>query len=149
MPVRKSDPAFYVGRESFKMKVADKPAAPVASAAAAAQSQPAMPTPPRPFSYPPPVTTPYPRKVTAELSGGITMAKTTFAGFCLTAFAFGIVTTVLIDRIWPRTYEEPAATRLEPLPVPPTPAPKAFVPEIRQLPRAGTAAETPPAAERR
>jgi hypothetical protein len=37
VPVRKSDPAFYVGRESFKMKVADKPAAPVASAAAAAQ----------------------------------------------------------------------------------------------------------------
>jgi hypothetical protein len=108
-----------------------------------------MPTPPRPFSYPPPVTTPYPRKVTAELSGGITMAKTTFAGFCLTAFAFGIVTAVLIDRIRPRTYTEPAATRLEPLPVPPAREPKAFVPEIRELPPTGAGADTPSATARR
>jgi hypothetical protein len=132
VPVRKSDPTFYVGRESFKMKVVGTPAAPVASATAARAPQ-STPTPPRPISYPPPVTTPYQRKVTAELSGGITMAKATFAGFCLTAFAFGIVTTILIDRIWPRRYEEPAATRLQPLPAPTPPAPKPFVPEIRPM----------------
>jgi hypothetical protein len=43
------------------------------------------PTPPRPLSYPPPIETPYPRRVTSEIVGGITMAKSTFAGFCLTA----------------------------------------------------------------
>jgi hypothetical protein len=131
------------------MKVVETPAAPVASPAAAARAPTTMPTPPRPIPSPTPVTTPYPRKVTAELSGGITMAKTTFAGFCLTAFAFGIVTTVLIDRIWPRRYEEPAATRLEPLPVPASRAPKPFVPEIRELPRPRTTVETPATAEQR
>jgi hypothetical protein len=149
VPIRKSDPAFYVGRESFKMKVVQTPAAPMASPAAAARTPPPKPTPPRPISNPPPVTTPYPRKVTAELSGGITMAKATFAGFCLTAFAFGIVTAVLIDRVWPRRYEEPAAMRLEPLPVPAPRAPKPFVPEIRELPSAGTAPAKPPGTDRR
>jgi hypothetical protein len=71
-----------------------------------------------------------------EIVGGITMSKSTFAGFLLTAFAFGIVATVVIYRtLPPRTYEEPAATRLEPLPSPPPPpAPRTFAPEIRELP---------------
>lgn len=83
-----------------------------------------MPTPPaaRPMEYPPQVT-PYPRRGNGDSSGvssgllmpGIKMAKSTFAAFCLTAFALGILVTLLVFRLFPpRTYEE-AATRLEPI----------------------------------
>ncbi len=154
MGQEKSDPAFYVGRKSFGMKVipttsgpvpAPVPAAgrpqghrPAPAPVAVARTPLPRPTPSRSLSYPPQVT-PYPRQPTGELVRGITMAKSTFAGFCLIAFAFGIVTTVMIDRIWPRVEEEPA-TRLEPMAAPePIPAPRPFVPEIRQIPRTGAA----------
>ena len=132
MPVSKSDPAFYVGRESFKMRVVETPAT-APDPAAMIRTPPPNQPPPRPLAYPQPAMTPHARRVTSEVVGGITMSKSTLAGFCLTAFALGILATVVIYRILPpRIYEEPAATRLEPLPAPPPP--KTFVPEIRQLP---------------
>jgi hypothetical protein len=101
---------------------------------------PLPPPPARSLSYPPQVT-PYPRQPSGELVRGITMAKSTFAGFCLIAFAFGIVTTVMIDRIWPRVEEEPA-TRLEPIAAEPPARP--IAPEIQPID--STRPAPPPAA---
>ena len=75
----------------------------------------------------------------ADVVRGLTMARSTFAGFCLTAFACGILTTVAIDRVWPGGGID-ASGRYEParpvtaLPLsPPDPVRSAAV-EIHQLP---------------
>jgi hypothetical protein len=90
------------------------------------------------------------------------MSRSTFAGFCLTAFACGIVTTVAVDRVRPRA-DDDVMVRTEPpssVATPSTRAPAAasplpaprILPEIRLLPvaaqvepMAAQVEQTPPA----
>ena len=76
---------------------------------------------------------------------GLTMSRSTFAGFCLTAFACGIVTTVAVDRVRFQASDDVAA-RVDPpraaaatAPAPAEPGRAAeprVLPEIRVLPAA-------------
>lgn len=76
-----------------------------------------------------------------ELVPGLTMSKSAFAGFCLTAFAGGVVTTVLVDRISGRSAPSAARGAEERGPKPAPPARPNVVPEFEALP-----AKTAPAA---
>jgi hypothetical protein len=109
----------------------------------------------RPKLLIPPPTTP-PRDLrSAGLERGLTMSKSTFAGFCLTAFACGIVTTVALDRVWPRMEgdggraEQTAAMQVRPdvqvvAPVPVAPMPPQQAEPARDE-RPMEKAEVPPA----
>jgi len=159
----KSEAAFYVGRRSFHMQVKklDKKAAPSPPALSPPPATPppltaraSLPTPtptPSPARAPQRTPTAVRRPSVPALERGLTMSRSTFAGFCLTAFACGIVTTVAVDRLRFRASDD-IASRTDPprgpsvaaaAPRAPTqPAEPRVVPEIRVLP----AAEPAPAA---
>jgi hypothetical protein len=127
------DGVVYLGKSSFKMKIGvqvtppagmtliDRGApvpAPRGAPAPRITSLPRItPTPapvlrtPRPPSAVRSGTLVQAKAPDASMVSGLTMAKTTFIGVCLTTFSFGIMGTVAIDHYWPRTRPECGANQ--------------------------------------
>jgi len=151
----------YLGRNSFKMKagvtVTPPAGTPVAPRATPRPQPPsktvlprATPTPQPSMRTVPPRATPRPSMASHSSPrmtpvpppvGGVALAKTTLIGLCLMTFSGGIVTTVAIDRYWPRGRPEcgsvapasaaafvPPAQGFESTPEPPVAAAVAAVP---------------------
>ena len=106
---------------------------------------------PLPGRTPVPARTPLPpsaaikRTTGPTLVRGLTMSRSTFAGFCLTAFACGIVTTVAVDRARPRAVDDVVVATPSPAAPPaasPLPASR-VLPEIRMLPVAAQIERAP------
>lgn len=154
----------YLGRSSFKMKagvtVTPPAGTPVAPRATPAPQPPSRMVPPRATPTPQPALRTVPPRATPRPSmasrssprvtpvpppvSGVALAKTTLIGLCLMTFSGGIVTTVAIDRYWPRGRPECGS-------VAPASA-AAFVPPAQgfestpEAPVAAAVAEVPPPA---
>lgn len=169
------DGVVYLGRSSFKMKVGVQltpPAGTVTSARARLMPtpSPSAKTPPPLSKTPPPsvlrtsrrpsgphTQPPTPRE--ESLLRGVTLAKATLIGLCLTTFSFGAMFTMAVDRYWPRPRREagevaavgaapalsaPAIAAVETAPEPPPPvqAPR----QVTPLPPAPAPAPAEPVA---
>jgi hypothetical protein len=78
------------------------------------------------------------------------MSRSAFAGFCLTAFAGGVITTVVVDRFSGRDRSPVPRTAGETAPIPGPIRRPTFVPEFQALPPKGLAdtGQPPPQAKR-
>jgi hypothetical protein len=78
------------------------------------------------------------------------MSRSTFAGFCLTAFAGGVVTTVAVDRLSGRDRSPVPRTASETAPIPAPIVRPTFAPEFQALPPKALAdpGQPPPQAKR-
>ncbi len=118
VPGGEKDSVVYLGKSSFKMKVGVR-MTPPAEAAPTVPPTPRVSQTPRPMLRTPPSAQGgshsrpgvAPEGQSAQLVQGVSLAKSTLVGLCLTAFSCGIMCTVAVDRYWPRARTECVGTQ--------------------------------------
>ena len=104
------DGVVYLGKGSFKMKVGVKTTPPAGTLAAKPAAPRATPTPPPVLKTPAPVRrssgayarSPAPMVVAAASGGGSATRTMVIGGLCMIAFSCGVISTIAVDRFWPR-----------------------------------------------